>query len=523
MPFSSSIINGQREFPDPVHPGITSLASRPVTVPPRRGVRRWMPRRIPIVYKLALSIAALITIGMIGLGSLIIYNQTQLLQRQINAFGTTIIGQMAASARDALLANDSLSLEVLVTNLVAGPQVLGAALFSNAGQLVAHAGISPFMRGAPFAGHDARYLDKRSHILEWRWHDVRNQRLMAVSFVTPVTFKNVVVGHALITVSHLSLDEASRDAVRAIVAATVLMILVGTLLSVLLGRRLSRPIYHLMAASRAIDEGQYHYRISERRNDEIGQLMESFNTMAAGLLRKAQVEGAFSRFVSPTVAREVLANLETVELSSKKVTASALFADIVGFTAISERLEPDAAAAMLNEYFQYVSRVAELYRGHIDKFMGDCAMVLFGVPDADNDHCFNAIASAVLFHRVIQRVNEMRVARGDFPVQFRIGLNCGDMVAGNIGSEQRMEYTVIGDAVNLASRLCSIAEGGKIVISSAVYQLPGLAARIKVSSHRAIQVRGKREPIVTYLVEGLAPAHEARIERQLKALFAGHA
>ncbi len=492
---------------------------------PRRGLSRWVPRHIPIVYKLALSIGTLISLGMILLGTLVIYNQTQLLQNQINDFGTTIVGQMAASARDALLANDTLALEVLATNLANSPQVLGTALFANTGELVAHAGINPFMNGAPFSGSLARFLDKDAHILSWRWHanDARATQLNVVTFISPVIFQGVVAGHALITLSHQRLDRASRDATRMIAAATLLMIVIGTLLSVLLGRRLSQPIYRLMDASRAIDEGRYHYRIQERRNDEIGQLMVSFNAMAAGLLRKAQVESAFSRFMSPTVAREVLSNLETVALSSKKVVASALFADIVGFTSISENLEPHAVATMLNEYFNYFSRGAEKYHGHIDKFMGDCAMVLFGVPEQDEDHCFHAIACALLFQRVIQRVNQSREERGLFPVQFRIGLNCGDMVAGNIGSHERMEYTVIGDSVNLASRLCSIAEGGQIVISSDVYQMTGVEERIMVRPHQSIQVRGKRNPITTYLVESLAPEYDVLLEAQIEAMFSSHA
>jgi adenylate cyclase len=508
---------------DRVYHSVQPVTSQGDIAKPRRGLSRWLPRRIPIVYKLALSIGTLISLGMMLLGTLIIYNQTQLLQHQIKDFGTTIVGQMAASARDALLANDTLALEVLATSLASSQQVLGTGLFANTGELVAHAGINPFMSGAPFAEHSARYLDKDAHILEWRWHDAQAEPLNAVTFISPVMFKGVVAGHALITLSHQQLDEASRDATRMIVAATVLLIVIGTLLSVWLGRRLSRPIYRLMDASRAIDEGRYHYRIQERRNDEIGQLMVSFNTMADGLLRKTQVENAFSRFMSPTVAREVLSNLETVELSSKKVIASALFADIVGFTTISENLEPHAVASMLNEYFNYFSRGAEHYHGHIDKFMGDCAMVLFGVPDPDEDHCFHAIACALLFQRVIQRVNQSRAERGLFPVQFRIGLNCGDMVAGNIGSHERMEYTVIGDSVNLASRLCSIAEGGQIVISSEVYQMAGVEERVVVRPHQSIQVRGKRKPITTYLVDGLVPEYDEQLERQLEAMFSVYA
>ncbi len=142
--------------------------------------------------------------------------------------------------------------------------------------------------------------------------------------------------------------------------------------------------------------------------------MVSFNTMAAGLLRKAQVESAFSRFVSPTVAREVMSNLETVELSSKKVIASALFADIVGFTSISENLEPHAVATMLNEYFNYFSRGAEYYHGHIDKFMGDCAMVLFGVPESGRGPLFSRhrLRAAVSAHHRTRQ----SVTRGARPV-----------------------------------------------------------------------------------------------------------
>ncbi len=104
-------------------------------------------------------------------------------------------------------------------------------------------------------------------------------------------------------------------------------------------------------------------------------------------------------------------------------------------------------------------------------------------------------------------------------MQFRIGLNCGDMVAGNIGSHERMEYTVIGDSVNLASRLCSIAEGGQIVISSEVYQMEGVEERVVVRPHKSIQVRGKSKPITTYLVDGLVPEYDDQLELQLERMF----
>ena len=275
----------------------------------------------------------------------------------------------------------------------------------------------------------------------------------------------------------------------------------------------------MVKASRAVAAGDYQYRITSRRRDEIGTLIGAFNDMTKSLHEKSQVEGALSRYVSPPVAREILANLDQVELGGKHVRATVLFADIVGFTQISERMTPTEVAEFLNEYFTYITQAAELYHGTIDKFIGDCAMVVFGVPEEDVDHRFHAIACAVLIRRLTARLNERRARAGLHPVHFRIGINTGDMLAGNMGSAERMQYTVVGDAVNLASRLSSEAGSDEIVIRDEHYLDPEVQRRVLARRYRELRVRGKRDPITVYLVKDVAGSYRAEMDRQIGTIL----
>src|SRR5690606_17425380 len=123
---------------------------------------------------------------------------------------------------------------------------------------------------------------------------------------------------------------------------------------------------------------------------------------------------------------------------------------------------------LLNEYFAYFTLCGRLFFGTVDKFIGDCAMIVFGAPKHNPDHRFNAIACASVMLRLLEQVNELRRERGQREVQVRIGVNSGEMMAGIVGGSQRMEYTVVGDTVNVASRLSRIARPGEMVVGEAV-------------------------------------------------------
>jgi adenylate cyclase len=151
--------------------------------------------------------------------------------------------------------------------------------------------------------------------------------------------------------------------------------------------------------------------------------------------------------------------------------------------------------------------------------MGDGVMLVFGVPAPDEDHCLHAITCALVIQTLVDRENRHRERDGLFPVRFRMGLNTGTMLAGNMGSRQRMEYTVVGDTVNMASRLCNIAQSGQIVVSDALYKTPGIGEKDVASEHQSIRLRGIRNPVTTYLVEDLNAACGAVIEEQIAAIL----
>lgn len=484
----------------------------------RRHWRTWLPRQIPIAVKLSFIISILIALGMMLLGSVVIKNQITLLHQQINAHGSSVATQLAESVKEPILAEDMLTLRVLTSNVTDDDKVSGTAVLDSQGKMLAKSGLIPLDDHAHHI--QMRTLQENdAYSFDWLYMDPEGKNEGLISFIQPVLFQDVRAGYILITFSRLSLDQALSDTVRAVTAATILMITLAIIISFLMSRRLSRPIQHLMHASKAIDEGKLGYRIQERRNDEIGELIDSFNTMADGLLKKDQVEQAFSRFVSSNVAQQIMDDLDNVQLGGKHVHGTVLFADIVGYTDISENLSPKAIAQLLNEYFTYIGEATKLYSGTIDKFMGDCAMVVFGITEDDKDHVFNAVACAVLIQRIVEQLNSQRVARGQFPVQFRIGINSGEMLAGNMGSNDRMEFTVVGDAVNLASRLCSFSTPGQIVINKTVYAHHDISRRLTVCEHEPIRLRSKKEPVPTYLVTGVAPSYSDIMDSQLQMIL----
>lgn len=498
----------------------TARAFQRVAALPSEVTRRWQnlqPQHFPIAYKLALVISLVITVGMSLLGMVVVDNQTRLLREQMNQFGHTLIAHMAETAKEPLLAGDALGLRLATDSMLRHGGVLGAVIYSDELEPLVTEGLAP----AP--GQLAQLVQQINGpvpvaALEWsRPGPARATDVIA--YFAPITVRNLTTGYVLLTFDHSQLSQAQHATLRAVTAATLVMVLLGTIAAVLLGKRLSRPINDLMDASLQISRGDYSFRFMERRNDEIGTLMQAFNTMSDGLIRKEQVEQIFSRYVSPKVAKEVLSDLQQVQLGGQHVNASVLFADIAGFTALSENLSPQQISTLLNEYFGVIAQAAQAYQGHVDKYMGDCAMLVFGVPQYDEQHSLNALCCAVLIQRLISELNRQRQAAGQIPVHFHISCNSGMMLAGNMGSHDRMEYTVVGDAVNLAARLATVAEAEQIIISKEMQELPTLAGQTVSREHATIRLRGKQHPVATYQVLDVAAHLRPQLEQYYREIL----
>lgn len=177
---------------------------------------------------------------------------------------------------------------------------------------------------------------------------------------------------------------------------------------------------------------------------------------------------------------------------------SVLFCDIVGFTELSEQLELEDLANLLNEFFHYFAVAGNSCHGTVDKFIGDCVMIVFGIPNYDELHGIHALTSAVLMQLVAERINERRAAKGENTIQFRIGINSGIMLEGNLGSHERMQYTVVGDTVNVASRICGLADPGSVLLTGEAASQPGMQEYVKPSSRGMVMVKGRKGPILAY-------------------------
>jgi adenylate cyclase len=220
--------------------------------------------------------------------------------------------------------------------------------------------------------------------------------------------------------------------------------------------------------------------------------------------REAMVRSNFERYFAPNVAAEIAQQVGAVRLGGERRPTTVLFSDIRGFTAMAESMGPDAIAQILSEYFTEMVDVIFDYGGTLDKFMGDAIMALWGAPLAHADDADRALRAAVEMQQAVSRLNQQWSSEGRPEIKVGIGINHGEVFAGNIGSHRRLDYTVIGDAVNIAARLCAEAGPGEILVSEGFLRivhdqvdhehLPEMALKGKAQMVQVYRIRAVGAP-----------------------------
>lgn len=483
------------------HLDVTSLADDiKDLVGRKRGtfVERLPAPRIPIWLQFSAVIIAITVLTTFVLNFFILSRQKDQLYDQSKKIGMVSLNYFAANARIPLLEDDILQLNTLIKNTTAVEGLVYAVIVDQDQKIKAH------------TDHDqiGKILNKSEPLsTETREGEITyfTTRLptgrQVLNLAHPVRFQDKLLGEVHVGVSIDFINELIRQNKKSVVSLTLTIILVGILVALLMGLRFSHPIEKLVFATQEISRGNYHHKVQLGRNDELGNLATAFNQMGNELLRKSRMQESFGKYVGAEVLDMILANPEVNWLKGHRNRATTLIADIRGFTAYSDIREPEAVVEALNEYFEIATRTIIHYGGYIDKFIGDAVLAVFGVPVYRRNHLERALRAALDLQA------ELKKASGGGNVLLGavgISIDTGEVVAGNIGTQEKMEYTVIGDSVNSASRLNGLAGPGEVIISQAVFQTMGVLVDAEPLGPR--QIKGVSEAVISYRLKSIRKA-----------------
>jgi len=266
-------------------------------------------------------------------------------------------------------------------------------------------------------------------------------------------------------------------------------------------RRITRPVSALTVGVARVAVGDLSQALPVRSNDEVGRLTRAFNDMLEGLRQRDFIRDTFGRYVSPEVVKTLLESPEGLRFGGEKRVVTILMSDLRGYTRFAEQGDPAWVMEVLNGYLARMTAIIIEYGGTVNEFIGDAVFAIFGAPIAYADHAERAAAAALAMQRAMAGINEEHVRRGLPRFEMGIGVNTGEAVVGNIGSEQRAKYAVVGSAVNVASRVESSTVGGQIFLSAATWEhVQDLA---EVTPPVPVDVKGLSEPLLLYELRGL--------------------
>lgn len=317
---------------------------------------------------------------------------------------------------------------------------------------------------------------------------------LALHLVATVGLPLAILSRIIFFLNQLKPAESAYLPAKDFILLLAVIIITGLILTWLQSKFISAPLKAMQAATEQVQRGDYDAHVSVTSGDEIGALAVDINAMAKGLKEREAMRDMFGKLVDPSVRDYLLHNRSAITGETREVTI--LFCDLAGFTSYSEQESPEAVVAFLNGYFSVAQKVVTTNGGIINKFIGDAFMALFNAPVPLESHAASAVQAARDFRSHFER---LRSGYGQGAPRFRIGIHTGEVIAGRIGSEDRQEYTVIGDAVNTASRIEALGKkvGENMLVSDAtVAQLTEAGLR-RVGS---VRLRGKSTPTGIYAI-----------------------
>ena len=360
----------------------------------------------------------------------------------------------------------------------------------------------------------------------------RSQKIVRETLLREKDTVDVEIGKTIDILNKLTQDtavQAKKEEKRATTLNWIVTAIATTLGLIFAGfvtRSLVDPVKRLVGGTRAVEAGDLDVEILVHTHDELATLATSFNHMVVGLREKERIRDTFGQYVDPRIVKSLLENRIPAERGERQVM-TVFFSDLQDFTRLCEGLTPDAAVRFLNRYFSLMSEVIRTRQGIVDKYIGDSVMAFWGPPFTDAaDHatlcCLAALEQMARMEAFRAWLPEMfGISHGLPVVNVRMGIASGDVTVGNIGSETSRGYTVIGDTVNLASRLEQANKfyGTRILVSEATRNLAGdtLAFR-EIDS---LRVAGKQETVRVYELLGLAAELSESDRQRVQAYEAG--
>ena len=331
-------------------------------------------------------------------------------------------------------------------------------------------------------------------------------RMLAVSLVIGCVPLALVSHIALSQIHDIKAGKQSLDNFLMYMPAVIWFLLgvFGVLaagLAVFLSKSVSEPLKSFESAMAAVRKGDLDTHVPVVSNDEIGHVVEGFNLMIHDLKEADTVKDTFGRYLSKEVVDEILKSPGGVELKGELRDISILVSDLREFTRLTAALGPRQVLEIINSYFEMMTEIIIGHRGTIDEFTGDGIVVFFGAPQALADHCRRAVRCALDMQEAMGELN-VQLARRALPeLRMGIGVNCGQLIVGNIGSEKRKKYGALGSPINLAFRIEAQTVGGEVLVSPEVHS--NLNGQLLVDQARESLLKGLDDPVTLYRVVGL--------------------
>ncbi|MBI3993422.1 MAG: HAMP domain-containing protein [Candidatus Lambdaproteobacteria bacterium] len=455
---------------------------------------------VSIRVKLLVSIVVLLVVTIATLSAVVLNKQQQDLYEQSVRMGKVTLSYIAGSAGTELLKENLLGLNLLIKNAASVEGLEYAFITNPQGVIQAHTDVKQLdQKFTVFEG--ARNETKDGDTLFYDYKAPSGMRILNLS--EPVTYqKKVVLGTINVGVSLDFIDQQIWSATLRIFGFSAVIIVLALVLGYLFSGRFTRPIIALKQSAEVLAEGDLDQGIDVGGNDELGSLARSFDDMRYAIKKKIDdlriLNAAYERFV-PQQFLQLLEKQSIVDVGlgdCVQMDVSVLFTDIRSFTTLSERMTPRQNFDFLNAYLERMNPVIQRQAGFIDKYIGDAIMALFP------RHPDDSVQAAVGMLHALQTWNAARVAQGDFPVNIGVGINTGTLMLGTIGGAERMEGTVISDAVNLASRVEGMTKmyGANLLISENTRARLKNAELYKIRVVDRVAVKGKSAPVTVYEV-----------------------